>query len=153
MLFTMQGPMAPMGPQNLEYTQYMQGSLHSRDFGQHLGAGRIGTKLTEVSVAMDEPSAARALYTGKLGFKADQADKNSMELPGAASERVDIVAEKPLGHKARIGLDADLPQAAAMLQARGLAFTQSGDGAPLTLSDPDGNEQVLRSSAMVADIR
>ena len=61
MLFTMPGPPQPLGPggkaipQNIEYTQYMQGSLHSNDFGQHLGGDRIGDKLLGVSLATTDP--------------------------------------------------------------------------------------------------
>ena len=37
LLFTLAGPLQPSGPQNIEYTQYMPGSLHSNDQGKHLG--------------------------------------------------------------------------------------------------------------------
>lgn len=33
-LFTMPGPATPTGPQNMEYTQYLPGSLHMKDAGQ-----------------------------------------------------------------------------------------------------------------------
>ena len=42
LLFTMDGPMQPNGPQNIEYTEYQPGSLHSNDEGQHLGPDRVG---------------------------------------------------------------------------------------------------------------
>ena len=41
LLFTLVGPGQPSGPQNIEYTQYMPGSLHSNDQGKHLGPDRV----------------------------------------------------------------------------------------------------------------
>src|SRR6202040_2877985 len=45
LLFTMDGPLQPSGPQNIEYTQYQPGSMHSLDQGKHLGSDRIADKL------------------------------------------------------------------------------------------------------------
>src|SRR6201991_2939550 len=46
MLFTMQGPEDANGTrQNMEYTQYMPGSLHSNDQGKHLGEDRVGDSI------------------------------------------------------------------------------------------------------------
>src|SRR5271155_612647 len=49
LLFTMVGP----EQQNIEYTQYMPGSLHSKDKGQHLGASRLSTEIFGVSLRME----------------------------------------------------------------------------------------------------
>lgn len=68
LLFTMKGPQQFADPQNIEYTQYMPGSLHSNDFGQHLGADRIADKMVVVTLAMQDPAAARAFYADKLEF-------------------------------------------------------------------------------------
>ena len=67
-LFTMPGPMQLSAPQNIEYTQYMPGSLHSKDVGQHLGPDRVGQKMTVVALAMQDPASARTFYLSKLGF-------------------------------------------------------------------------------------
>ncbi len=68
LLFTMPGPDTLTGPQNMEYTQYMPGSLHSKDFGQHLGKDRIATQLTDAAIAFTNPAAASAFYQDKVGF-------------------------------------------------------------------------------------
>ena len=65
LLFTMEGP----EKQNIEYTQYMPGSLHSNDQGKHLGASRISKQIVAVSITMKDPDAAEAFYTQKLGFQ------------------------------------------------------------------------------------
>ncbi len=62
LLFTMKGPQQFADPQNIEYTQYMPGSKHTLDFGQHLGPDRVGDKMTVVALAMQDPAAARTYY-------------------------------------------------------------------------------------------
>jgi catechol 2,3-dioxygenase-like lactoylglutathione lyase family enzyme len=134
LLFTMPGPATPTGPQNLEYTQYMPGSLHSKDFGQHLGAERIADKLVGVAIASDDPGAAREFYVQKMGFPGG---KGALSLPGEGSESVEIVPDQPLGFKARITFAADPAKVAAVLAQRGIDFMKSRSG--LVLTDPDGN--------------
>ena len=58
LLFTMQGP----EHQNIEYTQYMPGSRHSNDLGQHLGKDRLSTALIAAAVVMQDPAAAGDFY-------------------------------------------------------------------------------------------
>src|SRR5580692_1756734 len=65
LLFTMEGP----EKQNIEYTQYLAGSLHSNDRGKHLGANRISTELVAFGLAMQNQSAAEDFYRQKLGFQ------------------------------------------------------------------------------------
>jgi catechol 2,3-dioxygenase-like lactoylglutathione lyase family enzyme len=142
LLFTMPGPATPTGPQNLEYTQYMPGSLHSKDFGQHLGADRIADKLIAVTIASGDPAAARAFYTDKLAFKPE--GPSALQLPGTASESVEIAPDRPLGFKARITLRADPAKASVTLKSRGIAFTKSSHAVEIT--DPDGNEIILAAS-------
>jgi len=151
LLFTMPGPDTPTGPQNMEYTQYMPGSLHSKDFGQHLGADRISTQMISVAIAFKVPPAASSFYLDKVGFvpykpTADIGLSSLYFLPGAPSES--IRTESPeLGFKARITLAADPATAAATLKQRGIPFKTGShySSADLTLTDPDGNELLLHS--------
>jgi catechol 2,3-dioxygenase-like lactoylglutathione lyase family enzyme len=139
LLFTMPGPMTPQGAQNMEYTQYMPGSLHSKDFGQHLGADRIATKLTSVEIAAEDPAAANAFYTGKIG--APMAGRVSPGfaahvLPGTVNDTIVIVPSASLGLKAEIVLSApDAAAAKLALKVSGLKLEASG----VELLDPDGN--------------
>ena len=139
LLFTLKGPQQPAFAQNIEYTQYMPGSLHSNDAGQHLGPDRVADKMVAVTLAMQDPSAARAFYLDKLGFTiADKYNGHEfLALPGHSNEAVEIVPAASLGAKSSILLSSpDIRRSGEMLKAKGIDFS---DGDTLTVADPDGN--------------
>lgn len=137
LLFTMKGPMQATSLQNIEYTQYMPGSRHYSDRGQHLGADRVGTKLVAVMLAMQDPAAARAFYLDKLKFTPDTRWHNFLDLPGDSGEMVKIVPVTKLGPKSSILLTSpDIRHSGELLKAAGIPFN---DGNSLTVTDPDGN--------------
>ena len=145
LLFTMPGPVTPTGPQNMEYTQYMPGSRHTKAIGEFLGADRISTKMAQVAIAFEDPAQAKAFYTNKVGFKLEKHDV--FALPGNASESIRVVPATKLGTKADIVFAAGA-DAAKTLEKRGIAFTKGaefGGKHDLTLTDPDGNLIVLRA--------
>ena len=143
LLFTMPGPQQPFGPQNIEYTQYMPGSLHSNDFGKHLGADRVGDKLIAVSLAMEDPDAARDFYINQLSFKPIAGDQMDLHMPGDSGQEVEIVPAT-LGTQARITFQSEsLSKAARHLHKEGVNAVKNG--ATLTLTDPDGNIILLES--------
>jgi catechol 2,3-dioxygenase-like lactoylglutathione lyase family enzyme len=132
LLFTMVGP----EQQNIEYTQYMPGSLHSKDKGQHLGASRLSTEIFGVSLRMEDPVAARAFYEQMLGF---HESRNALEpglipllLPGTSGEVVEIT---PNPDQILFSV-ASLRHAAAQLNALHIAFQKQSS--MLTIQDPDG---------------
>ncbi len=140
LLFTMKGPQQPTFAQNIEYTQYMPGSKHTLDFGQHMSADRVADKMISVTLAMQDPAAAREYYLTKLGFKPDTKYKglrNFLDLPGNSGEMVEIVPAASLGIVSKILLTSpDIRKSGQLLKAKGVAFT---DGDTLTVTDPDGN--------------
>ena len=148
LLFTMPGPDTLTGPQNMEYTQYMPGSLHSKDFGQHLGKDRISTQLTAASIAFTNPAAASAFYQDKVGFIPHKLAPNSLSdtytIPGAPEESIHIDSPE-LGYKARITFAAETARAQLTLKARGIPYEKfpGSSGGDLLLTDPDGNEIIL----------
>ena len=143
LLFTMAGPMQPFGPQNIEYTQYMPGSLHSNDEGKHLGPDRVATKLIGVALAMKDTAAARDFYINQLLFKPLPGDQMVMHLPGDSGQEVEIVAAS-LGSVARLTLQSDnLSKAARHLHKEGVTAVK--DGAKLAVTDPDGNILLLET--------
>jgi catechol 2,3-dioxygenase-like lactoylglutathione lyase family enzyme len=143
LLFTMAGPQQPSGPQNIEYTQYMPGSLHSNDQGKHLGADRIANKLIAVALAMEDTAAARDFYINQLHFKPLAGDQTVMHLPGESGQKVEIVAAT-LGTRARLTLQSEnLGKAARYLHREGVAAVK--DGTNLTITDPDGNVLLLEN--------
>jgi catechol 2,3-dioxygenase-like lactoylglutathione lyase family enzyme len=145
LLFTMPGPETPSGPQNMEYTQYMPGSLHSKDFGQHLGPNRIATQLLSAAIAFNDPAAASAFYLNKVSFI--PGPKQLYSLPGTPSESIRIESPK-LALKARITFAAASPKITADLKQRGLSFTHSSPYGrdDITLHDPDNNDIILIST-------
>ena len=126
LLFTMKGPQQFADPQNIEYTQYMPGSKHSNDFGQHLGPDRVGEKMTVVALAMQDPAAARAYYLTKLGFTPTSANPARLNLPGTSGQQVEIVPVDPLGPRSSIILEsANLDKAAAQLTRQQVEFKRA----------------------------
>lgn len=151
MLFTLKGPEQYSEPQNIEYTEYMPGSRHSNDFGQHLGPDRVGDKMTVVALAMQDPAAARAFYIDKLGFKASKTNPNRLDLPGGESgEQVEIVPVAELGPRSSIVLTTpDLNKTEAQLKRQEVAYQRASSSATangrratvdmISVTDPDGN--------------
>jgi catechol 2,3-dioxygenase-like lactoylglutathione lyase family enzyme len=142
LLFTLAGPEQPSGPQNIEYTQYMPGSLHSNDQGKHLGADRVADKLIAVALAMKDPAAARDFYINQLLFKPIAGDQMDLHMPGESGEEVEIVPAASLGTKARLTLESsNLSKATRYLHKEGVDAVKNGE--TLTIKDPDGNILIL----------
>lgn len=132
LLFTMVGP----EQQNIEFTQYLPGSLHSKDKGQHLGANRISTEIFGDGLRMEDPVAARAFYEQMLGF---HEARNALEpglipllLPGSSGQ---VVLISPYPDEILL-LVASLRHTAAQLNALHIAFQKQTS--TLTIQDPDG---------------
>jgi catechol 2,3-dioxygenase-like lactoylglutathione lyase family enzyme len=143
MLFTMAGPLQPSGPQNIEYTQYMPGSLHSNDQGKHLGPDRVAVKLIAVALATKDPAAARDFYINQLHFKPIANDQMYLHMPGESGQEVEIVPAT-FGTQARLALSSDnLGKSARHLHKEGVAAVKNG--ATLTITDPDGNILLLET--------
>jgi catechol 2,3-dioxygenase-like lactoylglutathione lyase family enzyme len=133
LLFTMVGP----EQQNIEYTQYMPGSLHSNDRGKHLGEDRVADRMVSVSLAMQDTAAARDFYIKQLIFKPIAGESMFLYMPGDSGQKVEI-APTSLGARARIILDAkSLSEADRLLQRQRVTVAKV-KGA-LAVTDPDGN--------------
>jgi len=151
MLFTLKGPQQYSEPQNIEYTEYMPGSRHSNDFGQHLGPDRVGDKMTVVALAMQDPAAARAFYVDKLGFTPSRTNPDRLDLPGGESgEQVEIVSVSELGPRSSIVLTTpDLNKSEGQLKRQQVPYKRASASASaqgttttvdmIAITDPDGN--------------
>jgi len=53
----------------VEFVEFRPGSLHSKDFGQHLPATRISTRIIHVGVVVSDRAAADHFYKDILGFQ------------------------------------------------------------------------------------
>lgn len=141
LLFAVAGPLQPFGPQNIEYTQYIDGSPHSNDLGKHLGPNRIADKLVSVSLAMQDPTAARDFYINELSFKPIAGDPMSLHLPGISGQEVRIVPAA-FGNKAGVLLSTpSMGKAEHRLRKEHVPFTKK-DGT-LIITDLDGNIIIL----------
>ncbi len=144
LLFTVAGPIDANGTaQNLEYTQYQPGSLHSNDQGKHVGQDRIADSIGSVAIAMKDPAAARDFYLNQLSFKSIAGDPMFLHMPGNSGQEIEI-ANIALGSKARFILRSEnLSKAARILHKQNISVLKSKD--TLTVSDPDGNIIMIRS--------
>ncbi|MEO8737792.1 MAG: VOC family protein [Edaphobacter sp.] len=144
LLFTLKGPMQADQPQNIEYTQYMPGSRHYTDRGQHLGANRVGTKLVSVTLAMQDPAAAQDFYVKQLQFVPEARNPMVLSLPGDSGEQVEIVPAASLGSRSRITLaTSSLRTSSNLLKQAHVSFKSSKQ--TLTVIDPDGNFIVVEA--------
>lgn len=144
LLFTLAGPTDANGAaQNIEYTQYQPGSLHSNDQGKHLGDDRVGDTIVAVALAMRDPEAARDFYLNQLTFKSIAGDPLFLHMPGTSGQEVEITTAVSLGTKARFTLHtASLSKSARLLRKHEIKALKSSD--TLTISDPDGNQIMIR---------
>jgi len=140
LLFTVLGPAQPAFAQNLEYTQYLPGSLHTDDLGKHLGQDRVADRIASVSLAMVDPAAARRFYEDKLHFL-PLAQGTLLGLPGTSNQTIAIVPDE-LGLKASFTLrTGDLHRASERIKGEGIAMQQAARR--ISIADPDGNLLVI----------
>ena len=151
LLFTLAGPMQFATPQNIEYTEYMPGSRHTLDFGQHISPDRVAESMSVVVLAMQDPAAARQFYLTKLGFTADPRHPTRLNLPGTSTEQIDIVPVDALGSRSSILLESSsLDKAAAQLTRQQVDFKRAAASETdakgkthtidmISVTDPDNN--------------
>ena len=137
MLFSMTGP----GLGNIEFTQYMPGSRHSNDVGQHLGEHRISTRIAGVAFPSNDPKGAAGFYGGGMAFV--RHGHNEFSIPYDPADAVEVLpAIEPL----RLTMEVtDLKQAARDLHNLGIPAKRQHNA--LLLYDPDGNGIELRQAA------
>jgi catechol 2,3-dioxygenase-like lactoylglutathione lyase family enzyme len=140
LLFTMPGPTTPTGPQNMEYTEYMPGSLHSKDVGLHLGPNRIADEIMQATIAVEDVAQSEAFYVDKADFVARPG--GIVKLPGSTDESLALVPSTSLGLHSRIVLKiGDRHTAERALKRAKLSYEKHKR--ELVLLDPDGNQNVL----------
>jgi catechol 2,3-dioxygenase-like lactoylglutathione lyase family enzyme len=133
LLFTMVGP----EHQNIEYTQYMPGSLHSDDQSKHLGKHRLSKHLLAVDLAMQDSSAAESFYIDKLSFHPlSGEDKSYLLLPGASGEAVEFKSMEDKTDPDIVLQVGNLNRTAKALRSKGIAVQVEKNG--ILIHDPDG---------------
>jgi len=162
LLFTLQGPKQPGPPsdlrgaatQNIEYTQYMPGSRHTLDRGQHLGPDRIADRIAGVGIPFADPVAATAFYTEQLSFRRAshplEPGAAALALPGTANQQIELLPASGNSPAGALPFDlflavADLRSTAARLRSLGLSPEKHRNA--LTIDDPDGDAIVFVPAA------
>ena len=121
-----------------EFTQYMPGSRHTLDKGQHLGEHRISEEMVGFSLPVPDLEAARKFYVTGMGFEArDSRDGLRMTLASVPGLRIQI-------RKAQAGASPETlfrvsDTASAMQKLQALSLTVKQDRNRVLVSDPDGN--------------
>ncbi len=158
LLFTLQGANQPGLPsdlrgaatQNIEYTQYMPGSRHTLDRGQHLGPDRIAERIVAVGIPFTHPAEAETFYIDKLSFQRDASPRESgyavVALPSSADQQIEFLSQQagasPNALPFRLFFSvANLRRTADRL--RTLGFTSAKHGKTLAIHDPDGDTIVF----------
>jgi catechol 2,3-dioxygenase-like lactoylglutathione lyase family enzyme len=148
LLFTMKGPIQPIDPgatdvpQNIEYTEYQPGSLHSNDIGKHLGADRVADRMLGVMLAFRDPAGAVEFYTNQLTFKPLPGKPMALHLAGGSGEQVGITGPA-MGTHGILMLDTMNPgRARRHITHEHIPIGKlPGDG--MMLTDPDGNQILI----------
>ena len=148
LLFTLAGPLQPLGPggapvaQSIEDPQFLPGALHSNDAGKHLGADRIADRLLSVSLAMSDLVAGREFYLNQLSFKPLPGQQMTLHLPGHSGDQIEIV-QPSLRTRARIILQtSNLGRAGRRLGHEHIKFAKSEE--LLAFEDPNGNQILIQ---------
>ncbi len=124
-----------------EFTQYMPGSKHTLDRGQHLGANRISTQLLGFELPVTDLKAAHNFYNA-LGFDVDQtATGLRLSLMGNTNLRIELPQYRPGLKVEALFPVADARKAAGQLKAAGVNANLRGK--LVFVQDPDGNSLVL----------
>ena len=118
-----------------EFTQYMPGSRHMLDQGQHLGAHRVSAAIEGIAFATPDLAAARTFYSG-MGFAATPMGQGlHIRITEKSAPWIDL---SPAGAKSALYLAVpSLKVAEAQLRTAGLVVTR--EKKVLSVVDPDGN--------------
>src|SRR5580704_12306726 len=124
-----------------EFTQYMPGSRHTLDRGQHLGANRLSTELMGFDLPVREGAAEKEFYSD-LGFEAQAVDGNvRLTTPGAPGQVIELRSAHPGAQPQFLFPVADARKAADALKNSGAQFDR--DGKLIFVRDPDSNAFVF----------
>ena len=158
LLFTLQGPDQPGPPsdlrgaatQNIEYTQYMPGSRHTLDRGQHLGPDRIAERIAGVGIPFADPAAAETFYLDKLSFQRGARPlligDPALALPGTAGQQIEFLPAASGSTEGALPFALILSVPSLRHTAdrlRTLGFAAEKHGKALVVHDPEGDSIVF----------
>jgi hypothetical protein len=120
-----------------ELTQYMPGSKHMADKGQHIGMNRVSTELMGFDLPVKEGAADKEFYTD-LGFEANVENGNvRLTAPAAPNIHIELHAWHPNAQPQFLFPVSDARRAEEQL--RGAGLTPVRDDKIVFVHDPDDN--------------
>jgi catechol 2,3-dioxygenase-like lactoylglutathione lyase family enzyme len=120
-----------------EFTQYMPGSRHTLDRGQHLGVGRVSTELLGFNLPVREGAAQKEFYTD-LGFEPEDVQGNvRLTAPAAPDIHIELRPASPGAQPEFLFAVPDARKAAEELKAAGVNANRLDK--LVIARDPDGN--------------
>ena len=128
-----------------EFTQFMPGSRHTLDRGQHLGGTRVSTGLLGLELPVTDLKASRAFYTA-LGFDVDDSGSGlRLSLENNSNLRIELPQYRPgLRIQALLPV-SDASSAADRIRAAGINANLQKK--LVFVQDPEGNSLVLLETA------
>ena len=127
-----------------QFTQYMPGSRHALDMGQHLGPGRISTELMGIDLPVRDGAAMKEFYSD-LGFEAENTNGNvRLTAPGAPDLHMELRAATPGSQPEFLFAVPDAKKAFQAMEYAGVNAQR--DGGLVFVKDPDGNIFIFLST-------
>jgi len=124
-----------------EFTQYMPGSRHTLDRGQHLGMGRVSTELIGFDLPVREGAAMKEFYSD-LGFEAEDTNGNvRLTTPGAPDLHIELHPARPSSMPQFLFPVADARRTTEALKSA--SVNAQRDDKLVFVQDPDGNKFVF----------
>ena len=126
-----------------EFTQYMPGSRHTLDRGQHLDPNRISNAIVGFVMPVSELAVMKDFYT-RLGFEAEDAGSVvHLTTPGAPDLHIEI-SPATAGSRPQILMPVpDAHKAADQLRRLGVVAVRQEKKEIVSVRDDDGNSFVL----------
>lgn len=133
--------------QTLEYTQYLPGSLHFEDRGEHLSDRRIARHLKRATMAVRDLSAESDFFKSKLAFEelGGSTTVLRLRLPGNSGDEVELELAAQATKPRMVFSVASLAATAAELRKRSFAVTEIGNS--VSINDPDGVQIVFEQES------
>jgi catechol 2,3-dioxygenase-like lactoylglutathione lyase family enzyme len=120
-----------------EFTQYLPGSKHMNDQGQHIGMGRVSNQLMGFDLPVREGAADKEFYTD-LGFEATVENGNvRLTAPAAPYVHIELHAWHPNAQPQFLFPVDDARRAEEQMRRAGLNPVR--DDKIVFVHDPDGN--------------
>lgn len=120
-----------------QFTQYLPGSRHTLDIGQHLGSGRISNELMGIDLPVRDGAAMKEFYSD-LGFQAEDSNGNvRLTAPGAPDLHMELRQATPGAQPEFLFPVPDAKRAFQALEYAGVNAQRNGG--LVFVKDPDGN--------------